>query len=84
MQLIPLLILSTVSASSITSGGPSRPFVRGIRKSADTLGKTNFDIAMTPSMSGTTRYYQAILHDAGQSDGTGTALSNAIEVIFCD
>jgi hypothetical protein len=61
-----------------------RPFVRGIKKTADALGKTTFDIAMTPGMSGTTRYYQAILHDPGQSDGTVVALSNAIEVTFCD
>ncbi len=39
---------------------------------------------ITPAMVGTSRFYQCQLRDAGQADGTGTALSDALRVVFAN
>lgn len=61
-----------------------RPVVRATSSVADGSGSATFPIVMTPAMAGTTRHYQVVIHDPGQSDGTRHGLSNSIAVTFCD
>jgi hypothetical protein len=50
----------------------------------DGAGATSYAIHVQPSMVGTTRFYQALLRDAQQPDGTGVIVSDGLRVVFSD
>ena len=51
-------------------------------KSFDGLGWVQYSIPVSAQMVGNARFYQFWGRDSNQPDGTGTLLSNALEVHF--
>jgi hypothetical protein len=58
------------------------PYHREPPKLFDSLGYVQYDVPVTAPMVGTTRNYQFWGRDPNHPDGTGTLLSNALEVPF--
>lgn len=48
----------------------------------DAGGSASWPIPITAAFVGQTRFWQAYLRDAGQADGTGAVVSNALRVVF--
>ena len=75
------------SSSAPFQGGTlciAQPFTRQQRFTMDGLGGGLQPVTITPSMVGTTRWYQLFYRDAAHPDGTGWGMSNGIEVRFCE
>ncbi|MCE9594192.1 MAG: hypothetical protein K8S98_08360 [Planctomycetes bacterium] len=67
------------------SGGtlyPETPWTRLPTKTLDATGFLKFQIALDATMIGETRVYQFLFEDPTQPDGTRTAMSNALKVVF--
>jgi hypothetical protein len=47
-------------------------------------GTASYFVSVIPAMAGTMRWYQFWHRDPAHPDGTGSSLSNALEVRFCD
>lgn len=58
------------------------PLHRVSTKTADATGYTKYSINLATGMIGTTRVYQHLFEDPGQTDGSGVAMSNALKVVF--
>jgi hypothetical protein len=50
----------------------------------DSIGDASYSIPIDDTMGGTTRYYQFWMRDPQNPDGTFVALSDALQVDFCD
>ena len=59
------------------------PLARLPIQSTDLAGGLAYAIPIDPTMVETTRFYQVWFRDPQQADGTGVALSSALEVRFC-
>jgi len=60
------------------------PLVRLPLHTLDAQGRTSYPIPILPVLVGTTRFYQAILRDPQQPDGTGVIVSDGLRVVFSD
>ncbi|HEV8113884.1 MAG TPA: hypothetical protein VGR31_14000 [Planctomycetota bacterium] len=50
----------------------------------DGSGGSSWAIPITPSMIGTTRFYQGLARDPSHPDGTGLVVTNGLRVVFSD
>ena len=61
----------------------SPPTIRGPVHTYDSLGFVNVPITVGLSDIGFTRWFQFWFRDSANPDGTGTGLTDAVEVQFC-
>ncbi|MBI5433942.1 MAG: hypothetical protein HZA52_14010 [Planctomycetes bacterium] len=61
---------------------PEKPVKRLPTHVLDTTGYTKYSIALDASMAGDTRVYQFLFEDPNLADGTATAMSNGLKVVF--
>jgi photosystem II stability/assembly factor-like uncharacterized protein len=95
LQISGALALKPGSAFFGTTAAASLPFLGGMLCAQPPLtrlpvhfldgsGATSYAIAVQPSWVGTKRWYQFWYRDPAHPDGTGSGLSDALEVTFCD
>lgn len=80
-----MLVWGAAIVAQPFSGGTlyaEKPVKRLKTKVLDATGAVQYAITLDPTMAGETRVYQFLFEDPNQLDGTGTALSNALKVVF--
>ncbi len=81
------MALSSSARANIPFGGGTLHLMPPIQRlppvQLDANGAATIPIAITPAMVGTTLDYQFWFRDPLHADGTGTGLSDALEVQFC-
>ncbi len=82
-----VLVYSTQGRADVPFLGGTRcialPMIRTGNFSTGSTGAGSRPITITPSMVGTTRWYQVFYRDVQSLDGTGMGISDAVEVAFC-
>lgn len=82
-----VMVYSTQGRASVPFLGGTRcvalPMIRTGNFSTGATGAGVRPISITPTMSGSTGWYQVFYRDVQSSDGTGMGLSDAVEVVFC-